>query len=175
MDLCQTRRGRMQKMDYLSSDRVELIYELPLAEVVLDFFDVLKSRTKGYASLDYEPAGTQTGQPRQGRCSSRRPACSTPSLRSCTARKADDYGRKMTAKLREPSPRQLFDVSIQAAIGDASSPGDCEGQAQGRPRQVLRAAHHAKAQAPREAEGGQEADEVHRARRDPPGGCSSVR
>ena len=116
MDLCQTRRGRMQKMDYLSSDRVELIYELPLAEVVLDFFDVLKSRTKGYASLDYKPAGTQTdnlvkvdvllaGQPVD--------AFSTIVHRS----KADDYGRKMTAKLRELIPRQLFDVSIQAAIG----------------------------------------------------------
>ena len=116
MDLCQTRRGRMQKMEYLSSDRVELIYELPLAEVVLDFFDVLKSRTKGYASLDYEPAGTQTdnlvkvdvllaGQPVD--------AFSTIVHRS----KADDYGRKMTAKLRELIPRQLFDVSIQAAIG----------------------------------------------------------
>jgi GTP-binding protein LepA len=116
MDLCQTRRGRMQKMDYLSSDRVELIYELPLAEVVLDFFDVLKSRTKGYASLDYEPAGTQTdnlvkvdvllaGQPVD--------AFSTIVHRS----KADDYGRKMTAKLRELIPRQLFDVPIQAAIG----------------------------------------------------------
>ena len=116
MDLCQTRRGRMEKMDYLSPDRVELIYELPLAEVVLDFFDVLKSRTKGYASLDYEPAGTQTdnlvkvdvllaGQPVD--------AFSTIVHRS----KADDYGRKMTAKLRELIPRQLFDVSIQAAIG----------------------------------------------------------
>ncbi|MGO9965210.1 MAG: translation elongation factor 4 [Acidimicrobiales bacterium] len=116
MDLCQTRRGRMQKMEYLSSDRVELIYELPLAEVVLDFFDVLKSRTKGYASLDYEPAGTQTdnlvkvdvllaGQPVD--------AFSTIVHRS----KADEYGRKMTAKLRELIPRQLFDVPIQAAIG----------------------------------------------------------
>jgi GTP-binding protein LepA len=116
MDLCQARRGRMQKMDYLSPERVELIYELPLAEVVLDFFDVLKSRTKGYASLDYEPAGTQTdhlvkvdvllaGQPVD--------AFSTIVHRS----KADDYGRKMTAKLRELIPRQLFDVSIQAAIG----------------------------------------------------------
>jgi GTP-binding protein LepA len=116
MDLCQARRGRMEKMEYLSTDRVELIYELPLAEVVLDFFDVLKSRTKGYASLDYEPAGTQTdnlvkvdvllaGQPVD--------AFSTIVHRS----KADEYGRKMTAKLRELIPRQLFDVPIQAAIG----------------------------------------------------------
>jgi GTP-binding protein LepA len=116
MELCQARRGRMEKMEYLSTDRVELIYELPLAEVVLDFFDVLKSRTKGYASLDYEPAGTQTdnlvkvdvllaGQPVD--------AFSTIVHRS----KADEYGRKMTAKLRELIPRQLFDVPIQAAIG----------------------------------------------------------
>jgi len=116
MDLCQTRRGRMERMEYLSPERVELIYELPLAEVVLDFFDVLKSRTKGYASLDYEPAGTQTdklvkvdvllaGQPVD--------AFSTIVHRS----KAEDYGRKMTAKLRELIPRQLFDVPIQAAIG----------------------------------------------------------
>jgi len=116
MDLCQARRGRMEKMEYLSTDRVELLYELPLAEVVLDFFDVLKSRTKGYASLDYEPAGTQTdnlvkvdvllaGQPVD--------AFSTIVHRS----KADEYGRKMTSKLRELIPRQLFDVPIQAAIG----------------------------------------------------------
>jgi GTP-binding protein LepA len=57
MDLCQTRRGEMQKMEYLSPERVELVYEIPLAEVVVDFFDQLKSRTQGYASLDYEPAG----------------------------------------------------------------------------------------------------------------------
>ncbi len=116
MDLCQTRRGRMEEMQYLSPDRVELMYELPLAEVVLDFFDVLKSRTKGYASLDYEPAGLQTdnlvkvdvllaGQHVD--------AFSTIVHRA----KADDYGRKMTAKLRELIPRQLFDVPIQAAIG----------------------------------------------------------
>ena len=116
MDLCQTRRGRLSEMEYLSPERVELIYELPLAEVVLDFFDVLKSRTKGYASLDYEPAGLQTanlvkvdvllaGSPVD--------AFSTIVHRS----KADDYGRKMTAKLRELIPRQLFDVPIQAAIG----------------------------------------------------------
>jgi len=116
MDLCQTRRGRMNEMQYLSPDRVELIYELPLAEVVLDFFDVLKSRTKGYASLDYEPAGLQTDNLVKVDvllAGSHVDAFSTIVHRS----KADDYGRKMTAKLRQLIPRQLFDVPIQAAIG----------------------------------------------------------
>ena len=60
MDLCQQRRGEMTKMEYLSPERVEFVYRIPLAEVVVDFFDQLKSRTKGYASLDYEPDGYQT-------------------------------------------------------------------------------------------------------------------
>ncbi len=59
MDLCQTRRGTLQGMDYLSEDRVELKYTLPLGEIIFDFFDQLKSRTRGYACLDYEPAGEQ--------------------------------------------------------------------------------------------------------------------
>jgi GTP-binding protein LepA len=116
MELCQARRGKQLEMTYLSSERLELIYEMPLAEVVIDFFDQLKSRTKGYASLDYEPAGYATdnlvkvdillnGSPVD--------AFSTIMHRA----KADDYGRKMTAKLRQLIPRQLFDVPIQAAIG----------------------------------------------------------
>ncbi|MGH9074667.1 MAG: translation elongation factor 4 [Acidimicrobiales bacterium] len=116
MDLCQTRRGEMKKMEYLSPERLELVYRIPLAEVVMDFFDALKSRTRGYATLDYEPAGYAAsdlvkvdvllnGQPVD--------AFSTILHRS----KADDYGRRMTAKLRQLIPRQLFDVPIQAAIG----------------------------------------------------------
>jgi GTP-binding protein LepA len=116
MELCQQRRGDLQKMEYLSPERVELMYRIPLAEVVLDFFDQLKSRTKGYASLDYEPAGYErsdlvkvdvllNGVPAD--------AFSTILHRS----KAYDYGRRMTEKLRELIPRQLFDVPIQAAIG----------------------------------------------------------
>src|SRR5579884_2894738 len=115
MDLCQTRRGEMNKMEYLSPDRVELVYLIPLAEVVMDFFDQLKSRTKGYASLDYEPAGYEAsdlvkidvllnGVPVD--------AFSTIIHRT----KSFDYGRRMTEKLRELIPRQLFDVPIQAAI-----------------------------------------------------------
>jgi GTP-binding protein LepA len=116
MDLAQTRRGEMDKMEYLSEERVELVYSIPLAEIVMDFFDQLKSRTRGYASLDYEPAGY------------RRAALSKVDvlLNSIPVDafstivhkdKAYDYGRRMTTKLRELIPRQLFDVPIQAAIG----------------------------------------------------------
>jgi GTP-binding protein LepA len=116
MDLCQTRRGEMQKMEYLSPERVELVYRIPLAEVVVDFFDQLKSRTKGYASLDYEPAGYDPSDLVKidlllnGVDAD---AFSTIIHRS----KAYEYGRKMTEKLRELIPRQLFDVPIQAAVG----------------------------------------------------------
>jgi GTP-binding protein LepA len=116
MDLCQNRRGEMQRMEYLSPERVELVYTIPLAEVVVDFFDQLKSRTKGYASLDYEPAGYATANlVRVDLLINQVPvdAFSTIVHRS----QADSYGRRMTEKLRELIPRQLFDVPIQAAIG----------------------------------------------------------
>ncbi|HEX2038457.1 MAG TPA: translation elongation factor 4 [Acidimicrobiales bacterium] len=115
MDLCQTRRGEMVKMEYLSPERLELIYRIPLAEVVIDFFDQLKSRTKGYASLDYEPAGyEQADLVKIDILLNSVPvdAFSTIIHRS----KAHEYGRRMTEKLRELIPRQLFDVPIQAAI-----------------------------------------------------------
>ncbi|HVF14844.1 MAG TPA: translation elongation factor 4 [Acidimicrobiales bacterium] len=116
IDLCQGRRGEMKKMEYLSPERLELVYRVPLAEVVIDFFDQLKSRTKGYASLDYEPDGYEVsdlvkvdlllnGQPAD--------AFSTVLHKS----RADDYGRRMTEKLKELIPRQQYDVPIQAAIG----------------------------------------------------------
>jgi GTP-binding protein LepA len=116
MELCQGRRGDMTRMEYLSPERVELVYSLPLAEVVMDFFDQLKSRTKGYASLDYEPAGYATANlVRVDILINHTPvdAFSTIVHRSS----ADVYGRKMAEKLRELIPRQLFDVPIQAAIG----------------------------------------------------------
>lgn len=116
MDLCQTRRGEMVKMEYLSPERVELHYRLPLAEVVIDFFDQLKSRTQGYASLDYEQDGYTVdklvkvdillhGDPVD--------AFSTIVHHD----KAYDYGKKMADKLKELIPRQNFEVPIQAAIG----------------------------------------------------------
>ena len=116
MDLCQSRRGEMKRMEYLSPERVELNYEVPLAEVVVDFFDQLKSRSQGYASLDYELAGYQkanlvkvdillNGIPAD--------AFSTIVHREF----AEAYGRRLCEKLKELIPRQMFDVPIQAAIG----------------------------------------------------------
>jgi len=116
MDLCQSRRGELDHMEYLSTERVELVYRIPLAEVVVDFFDQLKSRTKGYASLDYEPAQYQTANlVRVDLLINHVPvdAFSTVVHRA----QAEVYGRRMTEKLRELIPRQLFDVPIQAAIG----------------------------------------------------------
>ena len=116
MDLCQSRRAEMTKMDYLSTERVELRYTIPLAEVVIDFFDALKSRTKGYASLDYEPHGYVTSPlVRVDVLINHEPvdAFSTIVHRA----NADYYGRKMVERLRALIPRQMFDVPIQAAVG----------------------------------------------------------
>jgi GTP-binding protein LepA len=116
MDLCQSRRAEMVKMDYLSPERVELVYDIPMAEVVLDFFDQLKSRTKGYASLDYERTGYQTSNlVRVDILINHQPvdAFSTIVHRSS----AELYGRRMAERLKELIPRQMFDVPIQAAIG----------------------------------------------------------
>ncbi|WP_106351049.1 translation elongation factor 4 [Antricoccus suffuscus] len=116
MELCQSRRGNLQGMDYLSETRVELRYMMPLGEIIFDFFDSLKSRTRGYASLDYEEAGEQLSDLvkidilLQGE---------TVDAFSAIAHKdkAYAYGVRMTAKLRELIPRQQFEVPIQAAIG----------------------------------------------------------
>ncbi len=116
IDLCQTRRGRQEKMQYLSAERLEMVYIVPLAEVVVDFFDQLKSRTKGYASLDYEPAGLQAAElVRVDLLLNGQPVDAFSAI--VHRARADEYGRKMAAKLRELIPRQLFDVPIQAAIG----------------------------------------------------------
>ncbi len=116
MELCEGRRGDMQGMDYLSESRVELRYLMPMAEIVFDFFDALKSRTRGYASMDYEEAGSQTanlvkvdillqGDP-------------VDAFSAIVHRDAAyGYGTKMTTKLRELIPRQQYEVPIQAAIG----------------------------------------------------------
>ncbi|HEV8064381.1 MAG TPA: translation elongation factor 4 [Acidimicrobiales bacterium] len=116
MDLCQSRRGTLDKMQYLSPERIELIYTCPLAEVVVDLFDQLKSRTKGYASLDYEPAGYQVDDLVKVDILLNGAPVDAFSAIVHKAR-AQEYGRKLTHKLRELIPRQLFDVPIQAAIG----------------------------------------------------------
>ena len=116
MELCQERRGTLLGMDYLSEDRVEMRYTLPLAEIVFDFFDQLKSRTRGYASLDYEPAGDQAADLvkvdilLQGE---------TVDAFSAIVHKdkAYAYGVMMAGKLKDLIPRQQFEVPIQAAIG----------------------------------------------------------
>ena len=116
MELCQGRRGVLLGMEYLSADRVEIRYTLPLAEIIFDFFDQLKSRTRGYASLDYEPDGEQEadlvkvdillqGQPVDA------------FSQIVHADNAREYGMAMAAKLRELIPRQQFEVPIQAAVG----------------------------------------------------------
>jgi GTP-binding protein LepA len=116
MELCQSRRGVLRGMDYLSTDRVEIRYTMPLAEIIFDFFDQLKSRTRGYASLDYDPDGEQVanlvkvdillqGQPVDA------------FSQIVHADSAREYGLSMTAKLKELIPRQQFEVPIQAAVG----------------------------------------------------------
>ena len=116
MELCQSRRGEMIKLEYLSPERMELVYELPLAEVVTDFFDHLKSRTQGYASLDYEPAGyRQSTLVKVDILLNSVPVDAFSMI--VHKDKAFAYGQRMTEKLRELIPRQLFDVPIQAAIG----------------------------------------------------------
>ncbi|HWT22111.1 MAG TPA: translation elongation factor 4 [Solirubrobacteraceae bacterium] len=116
MELCQERRGDHTGMHFLSAERVQITYDLPLSEIVLDFFDQLKSRTRGYASLDYEPAGLRSsnlvkldvllaGDP-------------VDALSMVVHRdKAYDFGRTLTEKLRQKIPRQQYDVPIQAAVG----------------------------------------------------------
>jgi GTP-binding protein LepA len=116
MELCQQRRGEMGKLEYLSEERVELVYQVPLGEIVMDFFDQMKSRSRGYASLDYEPAGFR--ESKLVKVDILLNNVPVDAFSAIVHRdKAYDYGKKMTDKLRELIPRQLFDVPIQAAIG----------------------------------------------------------
>ncbi|MFJ9771930.1 translation elongation factor 4 [Kitasatospora sp. NPDC101157] len=116
MELCQSRRGSLQGMDYLSEDRVELRYTLPLAEIVFDFFDQLKSKTRGYASLDYEPIGEQSAQLVKVDILLHGDAVDAFSA-IVHKDKAYSYGVMMAGKLQKLIPRQQFEVPIQAAIG----------------------------------------------------------
>jgi len=116
LELCQTRRGEQQGLDYLSEDRVEIRYLLPLAEIVFDFFDALKSRTKGYASLDYDQAGEQAAKlVKVDILLHGEPVDAFSSIVHTDAAYA--YGVAMAKKLKDLIPRQQFEVPIQAAIG----------------------------------------------------------
>ncbi len=116
MELAQDRRGQMHAMDYLSEDRVELRYTLPLAEIVFDFFDQLKSKTRGYASFDYEPSGEQSAQlVKVDILLHGDPVDAFSSI--VHKDKAYTYGVEMTSRLKDLIPRQQFEVPIQAAIG----------------------------------------------------------
>ena len=116
LELCQTRRGIQLGLDYLSEDRVEIRYTLPLAEIVFDFFDALKSRTKGYASLDYDEAGEQAAKlVKVDILLHGEPVDAFSSIVHTDA--AYSYGVAMAKKLKELIPRQQFEVPIQAAIG----------------------------------------------------------
>ncbi|MFG2597270.1 translation elongation factor 4 [Streptomyces sp. NPDC048462] len=116
MELCQQRRGSLLGMDYLSEDRVEIRYTLPLAEIVFDFFDQLKSKTRGYASLDYEPTGEQSAE--LVKVDILLHGDKVDAFSAVTHKdKAYAYGVRLVAKLQKLIPRQNFEVPIQAAIG----------------------------------------------------------
>jgi GTP-binding protein LepA len=116
MQLCEGRRGDMVKIEYLTPQRVELRYRLPLAEIIVDFFDRLKSQTRGYGSLDYEPAGLVAAD--LVKVDILLNADPVDAFSAIVHRdNAYEYGRRMVNRLRELIPRQMFDVPIQAAIG----------------------------------------------------------
>jgi GTP-binding protein LepA len=116
MELCQSRRGELGGMDYLSPERVELRYTMPLGEIIFDFFDSLKSRTRGYASLDYEEAGEQEAELVKVDILLQGEAVDAFSA-IVHKERASAYGNKMATKLKELIPRQQFEVPVQAAIG----------------------------------------------------------
>ena len=170
MELCQTKRGSLLGMDYLSEDRVEMRYTLPMGEIVFDFFDQLKSRTKGYASLDYERSGEQAAD-----------LVKVDIL--LQGEPVDAFSRDRAPRrgvlLRRDAGRQAQGADPAAAVRGADPgrdrraghrPREHPRAAQGRPRQVLRRRHHPQAQAAGEAEGGQEADEDGRPGRGAAGG-----
>ena len=170
MELSTNRRGEFMTMEYLDPTRVVLHFEMPLAELIIDYFDQLKSRSQGYASMDYEELGYRpanlvkvdilvNGEP-------------VDALSLIVHRdRAQSTGRALTERLKQLIPRQMFEIPIQAAIGsNVIARGIGARDAQERPRQVLRWRHHPQAQAAREAEGRQAAHEAGGLGGDPAGG-----
>ena len=116
MELCQPRRGTHVDMHYLSPERVQIRYDMPLGEIVLDFFDLLKSSTRGYASLDYEPIGNRASD--LVKVDILLAGDKVDALSIIVHRDFSyDQGKRLVARLRKTIPRQLFDVPVQAAIG----------------------------------------------------------
>ena len=170
MELCNERRGTFDHMEYLSPERVHLTYELPLGEIVLDYYDQLKSRTRGYASFDYDLAGFKAGNlVRVDVLVASEPV---DALSLIIHRDfAYERGRLLVDKLREEIPRQMFDVPIQAAIGSRVIARETvKARRKDVHREVLRRRHLPQAQAAREPEEGQEADEAGRHGRGAAGG-----
>ena len=171
MGLCQDRRGTYVTQEYLTTDRVNLKYELPLAEIVFDFYDKLKSVSRGYASFDYDFIDERDLEAGQARRDAQRRHRRRAVARSSTATRPTTWAGGCRRSLRELIPRQMFDVAIQAGIGNKIIARETV--------KALRKDVTAKcyggdispqAQAAGEAEGGQEADEAGRRRRGPPGG-----
>ncbi len=171
MELCQCHRARDGRMDYLSPERVEFVYSIPLAEVVVNFFDQLKSRTKGYASLDYEPDGYATADLVKVDLLINHVAGRRLLHHRAPSRRPTAYGRRMTEKLRELIPRQMFDVPIQAAVGGRVLARET---VKARRKDVLAKCYGGditrKRKLLEKPEGGEEEDEDHRPGRGPPGG-----
>ena len=170
MEITQNRRGTLANMEYLHDGRVIMTYEMPLIEVIVDFFDALKSRTKGYASLDYEVIGYREGE--LAKLEIMLNGEPVDALSFIVARdKAAQRGRALTEKLKELIPRQMFDVPIQAAIGGKIVARETVSAMRKNVLvEVLRRRHHAQAQAAGEAEGRQGAHEARRPGRASAGG-----
>ncbi len=172
MELCQERRGEHVGMHYLSPERVQMTYDLPLAEIVLDFFDQLKSRTRGYASLDYELSGMKPSDLVKLDVLLAGDAVDALSM-VVHREKAYEMGRALTEKLRKENSTPAIRRSDPGGDRLARDrPGDREGLPQGRDSQVLRRRHQPQEKAAREAEGGQEADEAGGPRGGSAGGLS---
>ena len=170
MELCNDKRGRFVHMEYLTTDRVRLDYDLPLAEIVLDFFDLLKTRSRGYASLDYELKDYEPGD--LVRLDIRIAGDVVDALSLIVhADRAYAIGRGLAERLRKKIPRQMFEVAIQAAVGSRIIARESVAPLR---KDVLAKCyggrHHPQAQAAGEAEGRQEAHEDGGHRGDPAGG-----